>query len=448
MCRLPNYPSNDDSSFTSCASSASSEQSICTGIGQSQGSSGDLLVFAKDGFVKRPTNAFMLWAKGERPRIFASLRGDQHLSNSDVSKILGKTWREMSTEEKAPFHRQASRACQQYRFVNPKQKRKQRPPKTRVSAQLTARIRQSVAAIANHRDQAGPTIPVATQSPEQLPTISQEVATTTTHQQQQLQLQYHQQQQQQQQYHQQQQQQQYHQQHQQQQRTGLGSQDFGTPISAPQIRNPQPALCSLTDPLRTEIRALHARLTNEKPQQDAPWSTTNYSVCPPSQTQVGRAQQIYTLPMMMQTVGVGSNHGNASPAVTRPRTSTATASFNQTASMEYLNGAAARGVQQPLTTVTNTAYQQPAISTAPIASQPPASLCNTSAGLSDFAAPCSLPLARSISNFSTCCSPARSDSVHSLSHFGPGYLQDTSSTAAAVEAAAGAVAAATITAAA
>ncbi|XP_065177092.1 transcription factor SOX-17-like [Sycon ciliatum] len=98
----------------------------------SVGSSSSLLIaFSTDGLAKRPPNAFMLWARTERRRLFAGMPDGGKLRNSEVSKILGKKWREMSSQEKAPYHGLASRACQQYRFLNAHQKRRQRTIKGR-----------------------------------------------------------------------------------------------------------------------------------------------------------------------------------------------------------------------------------------------------------------------------------------------------------------------------
>ncbi|XP_041824403.1 SRY-box transcription factor 32 [Melanotaenia boesemani] len=56
--------------------------------------------------VRRPLNAFIIWTKEERRRL-AQLNPD--LENTDLSKILGKTWKAMSLAEKRPYMQEAER---------------------------------------------------------------------------------------------------------------------------------------------------------------------------------------------------------------------------------------------------------------------------------------------------------------------------------------------------
>ena len=59
-----------------------------------------------DGRVKRPMNAFMVWAQAARRKLAEKF---PHLHNAELSKTLGKLWRLLSDEEKKPFTEEADR---------------------------------------------------------------------------------------------------------------------------------------------------------------------------------------------------------------------------------------------------------------------------------------------------------------------------------------------------
>mmetsp|Transcript_12390 Transcript_12390/g.13708 ORF Transcript_12390/g.13708 Transcript_12390/m.13708 type:complete len:229 (+) Transcript_12390:802-1488(+) len=56
--------------------------------------------------VKRPTNSFLLYSNKHRPLIHQQFPA---LSNAEVSKRLGQSWKELSEDEKAPFKEKAAR---------------------------------------------------------------------------------------------------------------------------------------------------------------------------------------------------------------------------------------------------------------------------------------------------------------------------------------------------
>lgn len=70
--------------------------------------------FSKDksGHVKRPMNAFMVWARIHRP---ALAKANPAANNAEISVQLGLEWSKLTEEQKQPYYDEAQKIKQRHR---------------------------------------------------------------------------------------------------------------------------------------------------------------------------------------------------------------------------------------------------------------------------------------------------------------------------------------------
>ncbi|KAL2094571.1 hypothetical protein ACEWY4_009290 [Coilia grayii] len=68
----------------------------------------------RNGYIKRPMNAFMVWARIHRP---ALSRANPLANNADISVQLGLEWSRLTEDQKTPYYEAARKLKDKHRFV-------------------------------------------------------------------------------------------------------------------------------------------------------------------------------------------------------------------------------------------------------------------------------------------------------------------------------------------